>query len=233
MADLVLEALRTESERLTKAMQRADGAALVAPTRCAPWTVAELLDHVSTGVGRLEGMLSDPEPDVAERDVAALLVEAAGYYRRDERFSPEVNAARIASAQADVAGASSPREVVARFERTWRRVVDLVAVQPGSRVVRTRHGDLMRLGEFLRTRVVELAVHGLDLADALGVQPWLSDEAAAVVGVLLVEGGDPGILMDLGWTRLDLINKATGRLPLIEWEKTLLDEAGVRLLSFG
>jgi hypothetical protein len=31
-------------------------------------------------------------------------------------------------------------------------------------VVLTRHGDRMLLTEFLRTRVLELAVHGLDLA---------------------------------------------------------------------
>jgi len=34
--------------------------------------------------------------------------------------------------------------------------------------VLTRHGDVMLLTEFMRTRVLELAVHGLDLAAGVG-----------------------------------------------------------------
>ena len=227
MRDFIQAALRGEAERLTQALRPMGDAALLAPTRCAPWTVAELLSHVTIAVGRLEDMVTGAEPVAA-----AALVDAAGYYRRDKRFSPGMNAERIASAQAG-ADVASPTEVVVRFEQTWRRASSLVEAQPGSRVVLTRHGDLMRLDEFLRTRIVELAVHGLDLAEALGVRPWLSDEAAVVVGVLLVDGADPGVVMDLGWTRLELINKTTGRLPLDERENALLDGVGVQWLSFG
>lgn len=46
--------------------------------------------------------------------------------------------------------------------------------EPDERVVKTRHGDAMLLSDFLSTRVLELAVHGLDVADAVGAEPWLS-----------------------------------------------------------
>jgi hypothetical protein len=56
----------------------------------------------------------------------------------------------------------------------------LCRAEPEGHVVRTRHSDPMLLSEFLLTRVVEVAVHGLDLADALsasrspGRKPWTS-----------------------------------------------------------
>ncbi len=47
--------------------------------------------------------------------------------------------------------------------------------------MRTRHGDTMLVTEFMRTRVLELAVHGLDLAASAGQAPWLTGAAAGVV----------------------------------------------------
>ena len=52
--------------------------------------------------------------------------------------------------------------------------------------MQTRHGDPMLLAEFLRTRVLELAVHGLDLAAALDREPWMTAPAAGVTEDLLL-----------------------------------------------
>jgi hypothetical protein len=60
---------------------------------------------------------------------------------------------------------------------TWQQVDRLCRAEPEGRVVRTRHSDPMLLSEFLLTRVVEVAVHGLDLADALGREPVTREEA--------------------------------------------------------
>ncbi len=75
------------------------------------------------------------------------------------------------------------------FDQTWRRQYERVVVASPRRVVRTRHGDLMLLGDFLVTRVVELGVHGLDLAAALDRAPWLTPQAAGVVAELLMVAG--------------------------------------------
>jgi hypothetical protein len=53
------------------------------------------------------------------------------------------------------------------FAATWQRVDQLCRAEPEDRVVRAGHGDAMLLSQFLVTRVVEVAVHGLDLAEAL------------------------------------------------------------------
>lgn len=55
------------------------------------------------------------------------------------------------------------------------------AALPVDRLVRTRHGDAMLLRDFMVTRVVELAVHRPDLADALDGPPWTHDSAVEVV----------------------------------------------------
>jgi hypothetical protein len=69
--------------------------------------------------------------------------------------------------------------------------------------VRTRHGDVMLLTEFMRTRVLELAVHGLDLATGLGRDPWLTGAGAA------------------------------GRSPLTAAERQVVESTGVRWLALG
>ncbi|MFG2783474.1 maleylpyruvate isomerase N-terminal domain-containing protein [Streptomyces prunicolor] len=72
---------------------------------------------------------------------------------------------------------------------TWQQVDRLCRAQPEGRVVRTRHGDPMLLAEFLLTRVVEVAVHGLDVADALSHEPWLTSQTADLVQDILLGPG--------------------------------------------
>ena len=82
------------------------------------------------------------------------------------------------------------------------------------RVVQTRHGDLMLLAEFLRTRVLELAVHGLDLAAALDRGPWMTAPAAAVTeDLLLPAAAAAGLHADTGWDQVTLIAALTGQAP--------------------
>jgi uncharacterized protein (TIGR03083 family) len=215
-------AFRAEVERLGEVMSTLDEADLRRPTRCAPWSVHDLLAHVRTATGRLTVMLAEPPPPAAD-------VDAAGYYRA-ERFLPAEDSERVRSAQ-DQAAAEG-LAIITDYDRTWRAVVELVATQPPDRPVRTRHGDAMRLDEFLVTRVVELGLHGLDLADALGRAPWLTDPAAEVIERLLL-GDARSAYGAYGWDRLTLIAKATGRAPLRPEERAKLDRRGVRRLALG
>jgi uncharacterized protein (TIGR03083 family) len=233
-----LEAFRAEAQSLSEAVAREAGAALGRPSQCPPWTVGDLLYHVRISVGRLTSMLTEPEPEPEpEPDGAGpdggRLLSAADYYRPDQRFSPATNADRVAAAQRGAAGLPAGT-LAADFDQAWREAWALVRSAPPGRVVRTRHGDRMRLAEFLRTRVVELAVHGLDLAMGLGREPWLTPQAAGVVeGLMLSPAAAAVIRRDLGWDQASLIAKITGRSPLTPAEQAHVEHLGIRWLALG
>ncbi|WP_189048261.1 maleylpyruvate isomerase N-terminal domain-containing protein [Micromonospora sonchi] len=260
-------AFRDECARLGEVLGTLDPADLDRPTRCVPWTVAELLAHVRTGAGRLADMLAAPAPARAE-------VDAAGYFGM-AKFTPQVDAARIEAARVEAAQVETARMEAARvetaqletagieagrveateveagrgrsgqggrcpgagwapaadFDRAWRATLAAVGTHSPDRVVRTRHGDAMTVTEFLRTRVVEVGVHGLDLAAALDRPPWLTATAGRVIADLLT--GGRSLPAELGWDRLTLIAKATGRIPATPAERTALAHAGLPTLSFG
>ncbi|MFI7220278.1 maleylpyruvate isomerase N-terminal domain-containing protein [Micromonospora maritima] len=216
-------AFRDECARLERVLHGLDEAALDRATPCPPWLVRDLLAHVSTGAGRLAGMLAEPAPPHAE-------VDAADYFGA-AKFSPPVDRERIDGARRAARELPGVAEVAREFGRAWRATDTVVAGAPADRVVRTRHGDAMAVGEFLRTRVVEVAVHGLDLADALDRSPWTTAAAAAVV-VDVLTGGRP-VPARLGWDAPTVLRKATGRLPVSDAERAALAEAGIRRLAFG
>ncbi|WP_433262226.1 maleylpyruvate isomerase N-terminal domain-containing protein [Micromonospora vinacea] len=220
--ELVRAAFSAECAQLTGVLAELTDDDLDRPTDCPPWTVRDLIGHIRTGVGRLTDMLAAPAPPRAE-------VDAAGYFGA-AKFTPEVDADRVAGGQRD-----APRvdraALATEFDRAWRATGTAVAAAPPDRVVRTRHGDAMSVCEFLRTRVVEVGVHGLDLASALGRPPWLTPAAAVVIADLLT-GGRP-TPAGLSWDRLTLIHKTTGRATLTAPERAAIDAAGFRWLAFG
>ncbi|WP_430496105.1 maleylpyruvate isomerase N-terminal domain-containing protein [Micromonospora trifolii] len=222
LTDPIRVAFSAECAQLTEILAELVDADLDRPTDCPPWTVRELIAHVRTGVGRLADMLAAPAPPRAE-------VDAAGYFGA-AKFTAEVDADRIAGGRQDALQVDRAA-LATEFDRAWRATEAAVAAAPPDRVVRTRHGDAMRLGEFLRTRVVEVGVHGLDLAAALGRPPWLTPPAAVVIAELLT-GGRPTPAA-LSWDRLTLIRKATGRAGLTAPERAAIDAADFRWLAFG
>jgi uncharacterized protein (TIGR03083 family) len=221
----VLDGLTAEGGRLAAVMLELAEDDFGRPTACVPWTVAELLAHVVVASDRLPDVLAEPEPAHAS-------IAAADYYRPDERFSSAANQVRVAAARHDAA-ASTGHALAERFDAAWREMVELAAAQPATRVVRTRWGDAMLLTDFLVTRVVEIAVHGLDLAAGLDRQPWTTPQAAVLVAQLLLGPRATGALATLGWDSSALIRKATGRASLSDAEARLLAEHGVRRLTLA
>jgi uncharacterized protein (TIGR03083 family) len=225
---LVVEAFGAEAGRLAQMVLGADEAAFSRASPCPPWTVGELLYHVRVGAGRVPGMLDGPEP------ANGPLITAVSYYRPDQRFSPATNKARLEVAQQGAAALGTGSAIARDFDQTWREAWARVQQAAQARVVRTRHGDLMLLTEFLRTRVLELAVHGLDLAAGLKCQPWLTEAAALVVeGVLLPVEALAQLPDESGWDHATLIAKATGRLPLSPADTAFFEARGLRRLTLG
>jgi uncharacterized protein (TIGR03083 family) len=220
----VLETLGVECEAMGRGLAQVADAQWDRATRCDPWSVRELLGHVCVVLGWVPGMLAAEAPVRAE-------ISAAEYYRPDHRFDAASNAKRIALGR-DRVGDVPVDSLPAQFAHGWRDVVARCGQERDDRVVRTRHGDAIALTDFLVTRIVEVAVHGLDLADALEREPWLTDPAADLVLRLLI--GDEWERADaLGWSRARFLRKATGREPLSAQESAQLDELGLRRLALG
>lgn len=222
----MLEVFRLEAGELGRALAELPEPDWDLPTRCAPWRVRDLAAHVRMTIARLPDMLAAPAPARAE-------VDAAAYYRPDHRFGPEVNSTRISSARALAAERADGALLAEDLASVSREVVELCRAEPEGRIVRTRHGDAMALSEFLLTRVVELALHGLDLADALGREPWLTDSAGAAVQELLLGPGRDDALERLGWDRPGFLRRATGRESLDDATIAQIDRLGIRRLALG
>ncbi|MGW7231548.1 maleylpyruvate isomerase family mycothiol-dependent enzyme [Streptomyces cyaneofuscatus] len=202
--DQALEAFQLECGALGDAVAGLSDAEWNLPTRCPPWTVRDLLGHVCVVIDWLPAVLDAPSPPEAE-------ISAVEYYRPDDRFSPQTDAKRIALAQDRAARPADGGAFAEDFAATWRRAYRLCRDQPGGRTVRTRHGDAMLLSEFVLIRVVEVAVHGLDLADALGRETWLTPAAGDAVAQLLLGAEHAPAADKLEWSRSRFLRKATGR----------------------
>jgi uncharacterized protein (TIGR03083 family) len=222
---MTVDAFAAEAANLSAAMASVTGVEFDRPTRCVPWRVRDLLAHVGMATSRVLSMLAEPAPAAPE-------IDAVGYYRPDARFSVAVNEERVAAASRAGAGTDGSA-LLRRVDAVWREVEARVAAEPADRVVRTRHGDAMLLDDFMVTRVVELALHGLDLADALERDPWLHDSAAEVLLRLMLPGRPGSTVAALGGDRTTLLRKATGRAPISAVERESLREAGLARLALA
>ncbi|MEV0029555.1 maleylpyruvate isomerase N-terminal domain-containing protein [Nocardia sp. NPDC050793] len=216
----VVRAFDEESTAWARVLAALTPAEFGRPTPCPPWTVAELIAHVTAAIARVPDGLAAPSPPRADLD-------ATGYYH-PRIFDATANAERVTAAQRAAAAQPDPAALVAAFDRQCRRTLDVVAHQPPGRLVVTRWGDGMALHEFLLTRVVELVLHGLDLAAALDRPIWSTPTAAALVTGFL---GVDTAATRLGWDQPTALAKGSGRAPLTPDEEAEL--ARIPLRPFG
>lgn len=221
----VREAFRAEAARLCAVLVNLDEDDFDRPTNCPPWTVRDMVAHIRIAVERLTEALAEPAPAEVDTD-------AAGYYAA-AKFVAAKDRARVDQAHKEAVALGTGSALVTYLDRTWRAADQAVAAAPALRPVRTPHDDRMTLQDFLLTRVVELGVHGLDLAAALMRDPWLTEPAAALIADLLAGPTGPDALAALGWDRLTFIAKATGRAPLTAAERAEAERRGLRWLAFS
>ncbi|PRY32879.1 maleylpyruvate isomerase N-terminal domain-containing protein [Pseudosporangium ferrugineum] len=220
-----LVAFRAEADALVGALGELAPAAWDRATRCAPWRVRDVVGHVITVLARVPDMIAAPEPPRAD-------TTATGYYRRDHRFSGTANTARVDAARGRAAGLDGAA-IVRQLAETATAVVTSCGPEGDGRIVRTRHGDAMLLTDFLSTRVVEVAVHGLDVADALEQRPWLTAAAARHLQQLLFGADWQAAVSALGWDPVTLLRKTGGRAPVTPDEAADLARLGLRPLTLG
>lgn len=227
-ANEIAAALAAEAAALRGVLAGLTAADLGRASPCPPWTAGELTCHVIIGARRIGQALRGPD------DPGALLITTVGYYRPDERFSSGVNADRIDAARKLARQLGEPDTIRAELTRACAESVGQLAEAPAGRTIRTRHGDWMLLTDFARTRVVELGLHGLDLAFALHRPPWLTAEAATVLEQLLLPAGNATRLCaELGCDRAALIALLTGRADPAPAQAAVLASAGAIRLALG
>ena len=215
-------AFTAECARLSGALETFTADQWSRPTRCEPWNTAELLAHITGTASRLTRMLeTEPPPEAT--------VTAAGYYRPDTRFEPEATSHRIDEGIAN-AKPGGPA-VAATFNETWRSVADRCHNASPGRLVTTRYDDAMTLEDYLTTRVVEVAVHGIDLADAVDEPRWTTPHSARLIVDLLLD--QPDALATLGWDPVAFIAKATGRDAMTEAEHDRVASLGLTWLTLA
>ena len=141
------------------------------------WSVRELVAHTNrvyrTLLDYVAGDTIDPTPIGSASDYFRIvLAEETPHVHIAERARREV---------ADYVG----RDMVAVTEELARRAAKLVETASGSTVMHLFVGE-MELDQYLATRVVELVVHGTDLARALDLPTEPPQESSAVALAVLI-----------------------------------------------
>jgi hypothetical protein len=177
--------------------------------------VKELLGHMYRDVDRLGTALAAPSDLPVELD-------GVSYW---QSYDPVADGPDIADRAKEIADSYATGSELARaFDDMWPGRVAAASEALGqnpSRSVQT-FGPVLRLDEFLRTRVLELVVHRFDLLEALGRRRDVDPRAAPIVIALL-----DGLLGErrpsaLGWTGVEYIEAGTGRRPISAEERATL-----------
>lgn len=210
--DGLLATLDNECRLMVAVAARLPPEAFAEPTRCPPWDVRILVGHVVRDLDRVVTYLEEPAPDAAMSD-------AITYFKS---YDPGAEGRAITAGSTEAADRfGSTGALVLGLEESLRRCVEAARAHDPGRLLRTRL-TAIRLDEFLKTRVLEVGVHGLDLADAIDRDPWLSPAAASVIRAILTGllGEDPSA--SLGWSDLTYIETGTGRRDLTDAERSFL-----------
>ena len=223
MTPAFADVLRDECERVSSLVDGLDEEAFARETRCPPWRVKELLGHMYRDVDRLGTALAAPSDLPVEED-------AVSYWRT---YDPIADGPDIADRAKEIAdGFPTGAELAGAFASMWPGRIDSAAAADGSRSVQT-FGPVLRLDEFLKTRILEIAVHRLDLLDALGRERTVEPKSAEiVVGVLdgLLGAERPAAL---GWSDVEFIEAGTGRRPIEPAERSTLGPLADRFPLLG
>jgi len=208
----VIEALREECDQVSATVLALPEDDFARPTRCTAWNVKELLAHMYRDVDRINFALTQPAPPEPDSD-------SVSYWRS---YDPLADAPDIADRAKELASKHATGGSLGEaWDEMWRRALETAANADRGRVVVT-WGPALTIDEFLKTRVLEITVHRMDLEDALGRKGWGTDQAVSIVDDILVGllGQEPP--EELDWDVTDFIETGCGRRELTEGEREML-----------
>jgi uncharacterized protein (TIGR03083 family) len=211
-----LTALRDESCALSTVLRQVDPADFGRPTNCPPWNLDELVVHIAMSIH-----LGDDEFPATAPPRSGVLT-AADYYRRPERDTSayrQSNVDRTRKAASEILARTSAAQW---FDQVAQEAVMRLSRLDFGRVVQIPGCGPMRLADWVRTRVMSVAAHGLDVVLTLGRQPWTGRPALQVTRPMLISllGAEPPA--PLGWDDQTLLSAGTGRRALTAHERAVL-----------
>lgn len=192
-----------------------------APTKLEPldeeephWTVFELAGHFDISIGLTRMLIAEQEDGQVGRDRVSFFI------------FPRIEVAPVVYGYAfTMVEGKTPSDMPDVLRETFSKTIEESRATPPE-TIGSGYYALMRLDEFVPSRVVEAVVHGIDLTDALGRDRLATDEAVAITAdildELLARRTVPGRPADLQSNDWEWIRAASGRsehsdprLPLI------------------
>lgn len=213
----VVAAFEAECRALGAVLEGLDAAQLTLPTNCPPWDLKDLVVHIWGSACRPPKFLTDATGPVTD---------AAGYYRRDERSTDAYRGRNVTQTQNAARRFTSGADAIAQFVGAWPGAAAAYRDADGTFV--ETNGLVLTVEDFLRTRVMAVAAHAVDVAITLARPPSTTPGAAAETRAVLVAlmGVEPPAA--LGWTDVDILVAGTGRRPLRDDEIALLGDAAAK-----
>jgi mycothiol maleylpyruvate isomerase-like protein len=168
------------------------------------WTVFELAGHFDISIGLTRMLIADPQEGQPGRDRVSFFI-----FPR-----PEVAPVVYDYAYRMVDG-KTPADMPGVLHETFSRTIAEARATPPE-TIGPGYYALMRLDEFVPSRVLEAVVHGMDLTDALGRECMATPDGIAMTAAILdellarrtVAGRPKDLADDLAWIRA-----ASGRGP--------------------
>ncbi len=212
-----LEAYRRESEALIRLLREIAPGDWAGPTRCPPLDVRMLVVHL---IGQADGVAdicargpSDQQPEKDrltwwDYDIAEDQAETVTWV--------------LEAAQAESSG-----PLDARYESAVAAAIEAAQALSGDPVL-TAGAGLIKLSEYLATRVLETTIHAMDVRDAVARSPAPTEGGLDVtLGILAGRlGADP---LGLGFNGIEFALAATGRATLDESQRSALGPLADRL----
>jgi Mycothiol maleylpyruvate isomerase N-terminal domain len=213
--------LEVELGRVEQAFRDLTDEQWQAPTKLQPldetkphWTAFELAGHFDISIGLTLMLMAEPQSGQVGRDRTSFFI-----FPRSE-VAPVV----YDYAYKMVEG-KTPQQMPDVLHETFTKTIQGARTMAPD-TVGPGYYALMRLEEFVASRVVEAVVHGLDLTDAIGHESIATSEGVAVTAGILDDllarktvSGRPADLVgdDLAWVRAasGRAEHPDPRLPLI------------------
>jgi uncharacterized protein (TIGR03083 family) len=222
---VALAALVDAYSELSRLVASLDDTDFLRPSRCAGWSVADVLFHLLLDAQRALVTFATPTRNQASSDYVS-------YWRSWATNRTDLAAglhARFVRIAASAYG--EPRQLSHQWQDTAQAVLNTSRRLPGADVV-TSQGHSFTVTDFLGTLAVEAVVHHLDMIVALpgkpGPRPGALDLTVRVLDQLHGSGAPRPAWDDVSW-----VLKGTGRVPLQPSERQALGSTAARFPLVG